>query len=448
MKESVVTQTISSLTDIDLTTHFALEGDAPFHDRQATMPWRGSIPLAKEIQQVTWQSLLQSQTPACKRLLYLHIPFCATHCTFCGFYQNSYHEDACSRYTDALLREIATESDSVLYQSAPIHAVYFGGGTPSALSAKDLFRIISQLRKSLPLAPDCEITIEGRVLNFDDDRIDACLDAGANRFSIGIQTFNSKIRKRMARTSTGDEAVSFMKRLCQRDRAAVVCDLLFGLPGQNKANWHEDLVIAQDIGLDGVDLYALNLLPNTPLGKAVENQRITIPTPIQRRDLYLQGCEFMDNVGWRQISNSHWARTTRERNLYNLLIKQGADCLAFGSGAGGSINGYSWMIERSLDSYYQKVDEAQKPLMMMMRTTDSGFRWRHQLQAGIECGRVDLTQLTTNAHQLFPLLHQWHKAGLIESDSLCIRLTNEGRFWASNLLMSLQQLILQLNSPR
>lgn len=445
MKESVVTQTISSLTDIDLTAHFALEGDAPFRDRQATMPWRGSAPITKEMQQATWQSLLQSQMPPCKRLLYLHIPFCATHCTFCGFYQNSYHEDACSRYTNALLREITTESESVLYQSAPIHAVYFGGGTPSALSAKDLFRIISQLRKSLPLAPDCEITIEGRVLNFDDERIDACLDAGANRFSIGIQTFNSKIRKRMARTSTGDEAAKFMKGLCQRDRAAVVCDLLFGLPGQNEANWHEDLTIAQDIGLDGVDLYALNLLPNTPLGKAVENQRITVPTPTERRDLYLQGCEFMDNVGWRQISNSHWARTTRERNLYNLLIKQGADCLAFGSGAGGSVNGYSWMIERSLDSYYQKVDEAQKPLMMMMRTTDSGFRWRHQLQAGIECGRVDLTQLTPQAHQLLPLLQQWHQTGLIESDSLCMRLTNEGRFWASNLLTSLQQLILQLN---
>ncbi|MCV5283422.1 heme anaerobic degradation radical SAM methyltransferase ChuW/HutW, partial [Escherichia coli] len=84
-----------------------------------------------------------------------------------------------------------------------IHAVYFGGGTPSALSAHDLARIITTLREKLPLAPDCEITIEGRVLNFDAERIDACLDAGANRFSIGIQSFNSKIRKKMARTSDG-----------------------------------------------------------------------------------------------------------------------------------------------------------------------------------------------------------------------------------------------------
>ncbi|BBU80007.1 hypothetical protein EIMP300_14070 [Escherichia coli] len=125
----------------------------------------------------------------------------------------------------------------------------------------------------MPLAPDCEITIEGRVLNFDAERIDACLDAGANRFSIGIQSFNSKIRKKMARTSDGPTAIAFMESLVKRDRAAVVCDLLFGLPGQDAQTWGEDLAIARDIGLDGVDLYALNVLPNTPLGKAVENGR-------------------------------------------------------------------------------------------------------------------------------------------------------------------------------
>lgn len=90
-------------------------------------------------------------------------------------------------------------------------------------------------------------------------------------------------------------------------------------------------------------------------GQSQENGRTTVPSPAERRDLYLQGCDFMDDAGWRCISNSHWGRTTRERNLYNLLIKQGADCLAFGSGAGGSINGYSWMNERNLQTWHESV---------------------------------------------------------------------------------------------
>lgn len=432
---------------LDLTAHYALEGNQPFKDRRAVMPLRGAIPVAKEQMSQTWQDLLSQAVPPRKRLVYLHIPFCATHCTFCGFYQNRLVEEQCADYTDALIREIEMEAGSVLHQSAPIHAVYFGGGTPSALSARDLARVISTLREKLPLAPDCEITIEGRVLNFDDERIDACLDAGANRFSIGIQSFNSHIRKKMARTSDGPTAIAFMEKLVKRDRAAVVCDLLFGLPDQDAQLWGEDLAIARDIGLDGVDLYALNVLPQTPLGKAVESGRTTVPAPAQRRDLYLQGCDFMDSAGWRCISNSHWGRTTRERNLYNLLIKQGADCLAFGSGAGGSVNGYSWMLDRNLSSWHEAIASGKKPLMMMSRSADPNYQWRHILQAGIETARVPLDELTPHAAKLAPLLSQWHQAGLTRDASSCLRLTNEGRFWASNILQSLNELIQTLNAP-
>ncbi|HDP6911612.1 heme anaerobic degradation radical SAM methyltransferase ChuW/HutW [Escherichia coli] len=432
---------------LDLTPHFALDGDQPFKDRRAMMPFRGAIPVAKEQLAQTWQEMINQTASPRKRLVYLHIPFCATHCTFCGFYQNRFDEDACAHYTDALIREIEMEADSVLHQSAPIHAVYFGGGTPSALSAHDLARIITTLREKLPLAPDCEITIEGRVLNFDAERIDGCLDAGANRFSIGIQSFNSKIRKKMARTSDGPTAIAFMESLVKRDRAAVVCDLLFGLPGQDAQTWEEDLAIARDIGLDGVDLYALNVLPNTPLGKAVENGRTTVPSPAERRDLYLQGCDFMDEAGWRCISNSHWGRTTRERNLYNLLIKQGADCLAFGSGAGGSINGYSWMNERNLQTWHESVAAGKKPLMMIMRNAERNAQWRHTLQSGVETARVPLDELTPHAEKLAPLLAQWHQKGLSRDASTCLRLTNEGRFWASNILQSLNELIQVLNAP-
>ncbi|SQI40851.1 Oxygen-independent coproporphyrinogen-III oxidase [Leminorella richardii] len=430
---------------IDLTPYYAQPGPLPFPDRRATMPWRNSVPLQAEAINDAWLSLLQSAVPHRKRLLYLHIPFCATHCTFCGFYQNKFSEQDAQRYVDYLLKEISLEADSPLLQSAPIHAVYFGGGTPTSLSAEGLFRIIRRLKSSLPLAPDCEITVEGRILNFDDERIDACLDAGANRFSIGIQTFDTRIRQRMARTSDKEQSIAFLHNLCSRDKAAVVCDLIFGLPGQTPETWREDIAIVKDLALDGVDLYALNLLPTTPLAKAAENQRVTLPDVTARRDFYLQGADILAQYGWRQLSNSHWARTTRERNLYNLLIKQGADCLAMGSGAGGNLNGQAYMMERRLDTYYQTLDEGRKPIMMMTQSAGDAARWRHELQAGIEVGRIDLPALTPRAADLSPLVFQWRQAGLVQDDALCIRLTDEGRFWASNLLSSLQQLVMQLN---
>ncbi|ELI7901966.1 heme anaerobic degradation radical SAM methyltransferase ChuW/HutW [Yersinia enterocolitica] len=426
--------------NIDLMPYHARQGPLPFPKRWATMPWRDSRPLPAESLEDNWQALLQKALPPNKRLLYLHIPFCATHCTFCGFYQNPLQTDSTARYTDYLLRELSMEASSPLLQGGPIHAIYFGGGTPSALSAQQLHSIISQLRKSLPLAPDCEITVEGRIFNFDDERIDACLEAGANRFSVGVQTFNTCIRQRMGRKASRDEAIHFLTNLASRDRAAVVCDLMFGLPHQTPETWQEDLAIVRQLPLDGVDLYALNLLPTTPLAKSVENNRIELPTLAQQCDFYCSGAESLAQAGWHQLSNSHWARTTRERNLYNLLIKQGADCLALGSGAGGSLQGHAYMQHRSLDNYYRLIDSGQKPLMMMTQASGE-HPWRAKLQSGIEVGRLDLSELITDPYPLMPLIAQWHQSHLLKDDSFCLRLTDSGRFWASNIMQALQNII-------
>ncbi|AJJ83196.1 heme anaerobic degradation radical SAM methyltransferase ChuW/HutW [Yersinia pestis] len=420
--------------------YYAQPGPLPFPKRWATMPWRDSRPLPAESLQDSWQSLLQKALPRNKRLLYLHIPFCATHCTFCGFYQNPLQSGSTERYTDYLLRELSMEADSPLLQGGPIHAIYFGGGTPSALSAQQLHSIISQLRKSLPLAPDCEITVEGRIFNFDDERIDACLEAGANRFSIGVQTFNTRIRQRMGRKADRDQAIRFLTDLATRDRAAVVCDLMFGLPHQTPEIWQEDLAIVRQLPLDGVDLYALNLLPTTPLAKSVENNRVELPTLAQQCDFYCSGADSLAQAGWHQLSNSHWARTTRERNLYNLLIKQGADCLALGSGAGGSLQGHAYMQHRSLDNYYRLIDSGQKPLMMMTQASGE-HPWRAKLQSGIEVGRLDLSELIADPYPLMPLISQWYQSNLLKDNSFCLRLTDSGRFWASNIMQALQNII-------
>jgi putative heme utilization radical SAM enzyme HutW len=431
--------------EIDLSPFYARSGDLPFSDRQAVMPWRNSVPIAAENINDEWLKLSASTLPARKRLLYLHIPFCATHCKFCGFYQNKLTENSTEKYMRYLTQEFMLEADSTLLQSAPIHAVYFGGGTPTALAATELYQIISLIKQRLPLAPDCEITVEGRILDFTDDKIDACLDAGANRFSIGIQTFNSRIRQRLARTAGRDEAIRFLENLGSRDKAAVVCDLIFGLPEQTSASWQEDLDIVSELPLDGVDLYALNLLPTTPLFKAVENNRAELPDVKARRGFYRQGAEFLALQGWAQLSNSHWAKTTRERNLYNLLIKRGADCLAMGSGAGGSLNGQSYMMARNLTQYYQSLDENKKPIAMMT-SANAERHWRHQLQAGIEVGRIDLSRLTAEPALLQPLIDQWQQSGLIKDNSHCLRLTDDGRFWSSNLMQALQHILPQLNA--
>lgn len=324
------------------------------------------------------------------------------------------------------------------------HAFSKRGGTPTALHAYDLHRVITRIRDLYPLAADCEITVEGRIYHFDNDKIEACLEAGANRFSTGVQSFNTRVRQRQGRKATGEEALRFFESLRDKNRAAVVCDLILGLPYQNDEVWQNDLKTVADLGIDGVDLYTLAVFPDSPLSKAIDKNKIEPARPLQHQGLmYQTGLNFLKEQGWRQISSSHWGRGTRERNLYNTFIKSGAECLAFGSGAGGSVNGHSYSIEGDLNRYYERVNAGEKPLSSLSVLSPLATPL-NQLASGIEAMRLDLTSLETCHPSAFgfslfiqPLLENWRSADLIRGDAV-LTITTAGRFWHQTLLTYLK----------
>jgi oxygen-independent coproporphyrinogen-3 oxidase len=308
---------------LDFSRHFlSLRESAgqPFV-RRVLHPWmdRRPVPLADPA--ARYAALLAGSTEP--RLAYVHIPFCANHCLFCGFYRNKSDDAAMGIYVDHVIREIAQDAARPGVADRPIAAVFLGGGTPSALSAEDLHRLLSALHDNLPLAPDCEITVEGRVAGFDDERVDACLAAGANRFSLGIQSFDTSLRRRMGRKASESEATAFLAGLVARERAAIVCDLIYGLPGQTDAVWNRDVSLCDDIGLDGVDLYCLTLQPDSPLALSIAKGSLP---PSASDDVaehrYRLGDATLAARGWTRLSQAHWGRTAKERNIYNRATKR------------------------------------------------------------------------------------------------------------------------------
>lgn len=437
------------MSAVDISRFFANDGRGAignaFASRRAVMPWRGRQPVANGDIDTIWRHLMSRQGSSQGRLAYIHVPFCANHCLFCGFYRNAYTAPGATAYADRLIAEIEREAIEPGVRHGAINAVYLGGGTPSALSARDLTRLLDTVRQHLPLAPDCEITLEGRIVHFDDDKIDACISAGVNRISVGVQTFDTMVRRRQGRRASKEEAIRFLTGLRDRNRVALVVDLLYGLPGQTPEIWREDLRIAADIAPDGVDLYGLNLIPGTPLQRAVAAGKLH-PTPLQDLGaMYEAGALFFAKAGWRQISNSHWARTPRERNIYNLCIKQGVDCLAYGSGAGGTIGRYGYSVAGDLQRYNAAIAAGYKPLDGM-NVSDDLDPVRHRVAAGFEVGRLDLADLALphipDVDALFtPLLNQWQRTGLVTLDGNLVQLTIAGRFWYSNLIAAFNDIL-------
>ena len=431
------------MTDAVLAPHFARLVDEPICDafagRRAVLPWRNKRPLPADDVPATWASLMRNHRSSEDRLAYVHVPFCANHCLFCGFYRNAYTPQATSSYADLLIEEIEHEASEPTIRSRPVAAVYLGGGTPSALSAAELSRILETIKRCLPLTPECEITIEGRIIHFDAEKIDAVLEAGVNRISIGVQSFDTEVRRRQGRRASRDEAIRFLEAIRDRDRAALVIDLLYGLPGQTEAVWREDLRIATDIAPDGLDLYGLNLIPGTPLHTASASGKFRNMAALREIGrMYSTGVETLAAKGWTHLSNSHWARTPRERNVYNLRIKEGVDCLAYGSGAGGLLGRHSYSVAPDLDVYRDAVLAGRKPILGML-VSDSRQPARNAITAGLEVGRLDLDRIAIHLGgrlnpAIAPLLDQWQTAGLVSIEGSIVSLTTAGRFWYGNLV--------------
>ncbi|MCL0042604.1 radical SAM protein [Thermodesulfovibrionales bacterium] len=153
--------------------------------------------LPKERWQVTWNMFMNQNGQKTKRAVYIHIPFCQTRCLYCGFFQNFLSKELENTYIDKLIMDLRMSAGAPFINSHPIHAVYLGGGTPSALSGANIKRLLQTINECLYLANDCELTFESRIHDFDDEKLQRCIEGGINRFSLGVQSFNTKVRRSM-----------------------------------------------------------------------------------------------------------------------------------------------------------------------------------------------------------------------------------------------------------
>ena len=406
-----------------------------FPERQALMPVWGGVPMPRPQWQNIWKKKLPHATDV-DALAYLHIPFCANHCVFCGFYRNAWKDSQSSVYTDKIIEEMAAEAE-VRTGEGKIRAVYFGGGTPTALLTEDLVRLIRACYQYLPLAEDCEFTIEGRMSHFDLEKAQACIEAGANRISIGVQTFNTAIRRRLGRKHSGDEAFEYLAKLCELD-TVIVADLMFGLPNQTDEVWQNDIARAAELPLSGLDTYAFNLYPMLPINRMIEKGAFPTPPGFDiQADQYAYTVETLLEKGWEQVSNSHFAYPGRgERNRYNTLIKSDISCLAFGSGAGGNFGGFSYQVQGDLESYLATPKGEKNIAFMSGHSLNKALL--SKVQHDIETGRLNPSLFDGNKAAQ-KLIAQWQEMQLFkepDSDGL-IRLNTSGRYWSPTLIRKL-----------
>ncbi len=380
------------------------------------------------------------------RCLYLHVPFCRVRCTFCNFFQYASSKELINKYVDSLCQEIRWKAQSAWTQAAPFQAVYIGGGTPTDLSPEQIKRIIGEIKRHYPLTPDCEITLEGRVNRFGEDKFEAALEAGVNRFSLGVQSFNTQVRKSAKRLDDREHIVSQLNKYVGYNAAPIVIDLLFGLPHQTMEVWQQDLNDYLASGVHGVDLYQLLEMKGIPMATMVEQGKLPMPADTQMKaSMYAWGVDFMARHHQRRVSVSHWASDNRERSVYNSLAKTTAEIMPLGAGGGGNINGLQMMQTRDFDTYIQAISDHHYPVPMLFKSShNSGIN--ACIKAAFDRGTLSSHSLDNVAklgtfNRLKPLFHAWERNGLVtlsttpatEGHQQYVQLTLAGQFWSVTL---------------
>ena len=395
----------------------------------------------KEEQTRIWADLMaQTPHPADERAVYIHIPFCDKKCSYCGFFQNFTREEAAHHYVDVLLDELDAAADTPYVQGAPFQAVFFGGGTPTALSDADIARLVQAVRARLPLTSDCEITLEGRIHDLTESKVEAAMNAGINRFSLGVQSFDTRVRQAIGRIDDGETVIATLHRMVEQQGAVVIADLIYGLPYQSMEVWENDVRTQFEIGIAGGDLYQLNVFPSSELARRVASGDLPmLPTTEEQAEYFRRGIDIvMEYPMVRRIDTTHWATDHRERSIYNTLAKRGCDVLAFGSGAGGFIGQMMWRNHGALAPYEKMVEEGAKPFQFMGEQADA-HRMQSEIGDQIEHGYLYAPFFTKKygvdlLTEMEPLLAAWVENGLVTRTETGFRLTRAGEFWHDNLI--------------
>ena len=292
-----------------------------------------------------------------------HVPFCATRCGYCDF--NTYTASelggmAQGTYIDAVLTEIDLAS-RVLVGAPRLSTVFFGGGTPTLLSADDQSRVLRRLHETFDLSDDCEVTTEANPESVSPEQLERLRAAGVNRISFGMQSAVPHVLATLDRTHTpGRVADAFVEaRAAGFDNISL--DLIYGTPGESVEEWTQSLDAALALEPEHISAYALIVEPGTALARRIERGELRDVDDDDQAEKYEVADKVLSAAGleWYEVSN--WSRAVSTRCKHNLAYWRGAGWWGFGPGAHSHVGDVRWWNVKHPRAYAERVASGMSP---------------------------------------------------------------------------------------
>jgi len=286
--------------------------------------------------------------------VYLHIPFCRSRCSYCDFATDVWRSaGAVERYVRALTREI---QESKVEDQKPVDTIYFGGGTPSILEPAQVKRILDTVRDRFDIASDAEITMEMNPATVSGGSLAGYRELGVNRASFGVQTFNDRDLKLLARGHDANDARETFRLLREAGFANVSFDLIAGLPGQSLDDWERNLDEALTMQPEHLSLYLLEIHEGTPLAEQLRSGRRPMPDEDEAAAMYEVLLDRAAEAEYEQYEISNFAKQGFE-SRHNTKYWRLEPVYGFGVSA-HSFDGFErYWNERDTARYVELIDE-------------------------------------------------------------------------------------------
>ncbi|HEX5023101.1 MAG TPA: radical SAM family heme chaperone HemW [Candidatus Binatia bacterium] len=377
--------------------------------------------------------------------LYIHIPYCVSKCPYCDFNSHVVAEIPEGNYTDALLRELEHYGTMDEWRDRTVQSIFFGGGTPSTFKPASIGKLLAWVAATFPINLDCEITLEANPGTVDSDRFLGYRDAGVNRISVGVQSFQPRLLKFLGRVHSADEARRALGTVREAGFGNFSFDLIYANPGQTLAELEADLNTALKFQPPHLSAYNLTFEEGTPfhyeyragrMKSLSEEEEIAMAELIEKK---------FSAAGLSRYEISNYSRPGWH-SRHNVNYWRGGDYLGLGAGAhsykqensdGGY--GHRWSNEKNPGRYMAQVAELQQgvaeseqidPTKAASEFMFLGLR----MTEGVSIRKFS-SRFGKPPGELYPRIRDWIEGDLLEEKRNHLKLTSKGLLVANSIFV-------------
>ncbi|MGX1900993.1 oxygen-independent coproporphyrinogen-3 oxidase [Thermolongibacillus altinsuensis] len=369
---------------------------------------------------------------------YFHIPFCAQICHYCDFNKVFFQNQPVDEYLQAMEKEMKHTVET--FQMNELRTVFVGGGTPTVLEMNQLEYFLSSIHRYFSLAEDVEFTFEANPDNVSEEKLRLLKEAGVNRLSFGVQTFDDDLLKRIGRSHTKKEAIQTIELAKKIGFENINIDLMYGLPTQTFQQLKETLDIAFSLDVQHFSAYSLIIEPKTVFYNLMKKKQLSLPSQEEEAEMYEEIMEQMERNGYHQYELSNYAKKGFE-SRHNLTYWNNEQYYGIGAGAhsyvagrrnanAGPIKKYIELVEENGLPYIEshmvtRVEQMEEEMFLGLRKTE-----------GV-CKKVFEKKYACSMEDVFgKQIEEQKQNGLLEETNDYIRLTHRGKLLGNEVFQA------------